>query len=1079
MRSRFERIGALAVCLALLLLTPAARASMQAPETAVALSTVEATRAAAISAPVIAASPTAIDFGNVTVGTASTRSVTVSNTGDQPLHLFSVVVSDPQFTTSFTSQLTIAAGGSSILLVSYSPIAAVFSAATITLVSDAQNGPLLLSATGTGVPTAGPGLGAGRILMMLGGESAGDQFGNSVASAGDLNGDGFDDVIAGAWANDGGGGGDVGRAYIFFGGTAPTGVPARVLQGQNSGDNFGTSVASAGDVNGDGFPDVIVGAWGNSAGGTFAGRAYVYFGGPNMDMVADRVFTGQASGDRFGVSVSSAGDVNGDGYADVVVGASGNNAGGTDAGRAYVYFGGPSADNVADWILTGVAVSDNFGYSATEAGDTNGDGYGDLIVGAYANDAGGIDAGRAYVFFGGPAPDSAPDLILTGEAPGDRFGVEVAPAGDVNGDGRPDVIVGADFNSVAGTRAGRAYVFYGGPGADNIPDRTFTGDIALGSFGGTVCSAGDVDGDGYSDLLVGAWLHSGGGELAGRAYLFHGGPAADTVADAVFTGRAAGDRLGVAAAPAGDVDHDGLDDLILGAYFNDDFADDAGSAYVVSMTTSLAPIVTAPSTVTGSIGTPISFTVTAADPDGDAIASLTAAPLPAGAAFTANGAKTSGTFAWTPSGSQAGTIGVTFTASNEGAGSATTTIVVGSGNQPPVVTAPASVLGAEGVLIAFAVHASDVDGDRVTFGVLDRPVGSVFVDNGDNSGNFSWTPGFGQMGAYTVVFTGRDPLGAQATPASVAIVIDNVNRTPAAAIGGPYAGVVNVTIQFDGTGSSDPDGDLLSYAWYFGDLATGSGPTPSHAYAVGGVFAVMLVVSDETLSASASTTATVQEVFPASAFLEGGNQTTRLNSGKAETCVQVEPVDRSYLNSNVSIASIVMISAGTGSVDRITTIANKTTIGADRNRDGIDEITACFAKTDLRLLFSSLSGGRHTVAVALEGSLTTGGRFRTTLEMDVVATGGALAASVSPNPLNPAGSLTFRTTLAGPVTVTIFDAAGRRVRTVLNEPFLTVGYHDATIDGRRDDGAKLASGVYFYRVETAEGKAEGRIVVLK
>jgi PKD repeat protein len=300
-----------------------------------------------------------------------------------------------------------------------------------------------------------------------------------------------------------------------------------------------------------------------------------------------------------------------------------------------------------------------------------------------------------------------------------------------------------------------------------------------------------------------------------------------------------------------------------------------------------------------------------------------------------------------------------------------------------------------------------------------------------------------------------------------------------AAAGGPYAGVVNIAVAFDGTGTSDPDGDALAYEWNFGDLATGAGPNPLHAYATGGVFTVNLSVRDASLAASAMTTATIQAVFPASAFLEGGNKTTRLNSGKSETCVEIEPVERAYLNSGVLTSTIVMISPGTGATDRIPAIDGKTTIGADRDRNGVDELTACFAKTDLRRLFSNLSGGRHTVGVALEGSLATGGVFRTTLEMDVVASGNALAASVSPNPLNPAGVLTFHTSRAGAVTIAMFDPAGRLVRTILKDSSVDAGYHDATIDGKRDDGSKLPSGVYFYRIDSAEGTAMGRIVLLK
>ena len=127
--------------------------------------------------------------------------------------------------------------------------------------------------------------------------------------------------------------------------------------------------------------------------------------------------TGEAAGDVLGASVASGGDINGDGYDDVIVGAYLNDAGGPNTdnrGRVYVYFGGPAADSVADWVLTGEAAGDRFGISVHSAGDVNGDGDPDVIVGAYLSDSGGMDAGRAYVFYGGPGADSVPDLVLTG-----------------------------------------------------------------------------------------------------------------------------------------------------------------------------------------------------------------------------------------------------------------------------------------------------------------------------------------------------------------------------------------------------------------------------------------------------------------------------------------------------------------------------------------------------------------------------------------------------------------------------------------------------------------------------------------
>src|SRR5258705_7112093 len=175
-----------------------------------------------------------------------------------------------------------------------------------------------------------------------------------------------------------------------------------------------------------------------------------------------------------------------------------------------------------------------------------------------------------------------------------------------------------------------------------------------------------------------------------------------------------------------------------------------------------APVVTAPGVESGTGATLITFTVSAADPDGDAIASLTAASSPAttGSTFTAGAGNTSGTFSWTPTSTQAGTYTVTFTASNALSGSAATTITVGNQNQNPVVTSPASQTTDEGVLLTFAVTATDADGDHVTLTMLaGLPTGSGFLDNGNKNGTFTWTPGFNQAGRHSGAVPGADGNG--------------------------------------------------------------------------------------------------------------------------------------------------------------------------------------------------------------------------------------------------------------------------------------------------------------------------------
>jgi hypothetical protein len=225
------------------------------------------------------------------------------------------------------------------------------------------------------------------------------------------------------------------------------------------------SVAGTGDFNGDGYPDVLVGAVANDAGGLNSGRAYLFYGGLTADATPDLVFTGGGKNYGLGQSVASAGDVNGDGYADIILGAYGY-PGGVNQGRAYVYYGGPNPDSSPDLVFTGRPTDNCLGQVVASAGDVNGDGFSDLLVGAPGNSSW---AGRAYIFYGGPQADDTPDVVLSGEAPYDAFGVSVSTAGDVNGDGYDDVIIGAS----GGYRSGRSYLFLGGETMDSAADLVF------------------------------------------------------------------------------------------------------------------------------------------------------------------------------------------------------------------------------------------------------------------------------------------------------------------------------------------------------------------------------------------------------------------------------------------------------------------------------------------------------------------------------------------------------------------------------------------------------------------------------
>jgi hypothetical protein len=340
---------------------------------------------------------------------------------------------------------------------------------------------------------------------------------------GDINDDGIDDFAVSAHLNSAGGS-DAGRAYVFLGVPGPYPVSLSAgdafykVTGEAAGDAFGISIASVRDVDGDGVRELLVGAWKSDAGGIDAGRAYLFSG---ADGAPIHTWTGETTGDVFGWEVADAGDVDGDGIIDVVIGAYRNDNGGTDAGRAYVYSGSTGS---LLFTITGEAGEDWLGYAVSGAGDLNGDDYDDVIVGASENDAVAKNTGRAYVFFGGPgaypvdhaAADA--DWILDGEEVKDRFGASVSGIGDVNGDSVPDLAIGALARGTLGHgRTGQAYVI---SGHDGTVLHTFDGEAKGDDYGNWVDGNADFDQDGMNDLIVSAFSSDAGGTDAGRVHVY-------------------------------------------------------------------------------------------------------------------------------------------------------------------------------------------------------------------------------------------------------------------------------------------------------------------------------------------------------------------------------------------------------------------------------------------------------------------------------------------------------------------------------------------------------------------------------
>jgi VCBS repeat-containing protein len=388
------------------------------------------------------------------------------------------------------------------------------------------------------------------IQATFNGDSAGANLGWSVAGAGDIDGDGVPDLIAGAPFDDQATL-DAGSVRVFSG---ASGSAIYTFVGDSVSDFFGWSVAGAGDVNGDGVADIIVGAPGDDNNGTSSGSARVFSG---ADGSALYTFDGDAASDNFGWTVASAGDVNGDGHADLIVGASGNDTNGAESGTARVFSG---IDGSVLFTFNGDSAGDRLGYSVAGAGDVDGDGVPDLIVGAYLDDNNGTDSGSARVFSGA---DGSVLYTFDGDSPADQFGFSVAGAGDVDGDGFADLIVGARGDDNNGTSSGSARVFSGATGAVLF---TFNGDSSFDVFGVSVAGAGDVDGDGHADLVVGADSDDNNGTSSGSARVFSG---ADGSALYTFDGDSAQDRFGYSVAGAGDINGDGFADVLVGARGDD------------------------------------------------------------------------------------------------------------------------------------------------------------------------------------------------------------------------------------------------------------------------------------------------------------------------------------------------------------------------------------------------------------------------------------------------------------------------------------------------------------------------------
>ena len=416
-----------------------------------------------------------------------------------------------------------------------------------TLLNDSRFASLMPSAEELRDPFVEP----TRIIHEWHGEATGDQFGWIARNIGDVDGDRVADLVTSAPTN-GEGGSAAGKVYVYSG---KSGTLLWTARGQPNAQ-LGIGVEAAGDFNGDGTPDVAAGAPGIE-------KAYVYSGRTGAVL---RVIEGEKTGDAFGRRVAAAGDVNRDGHADLLVGAPNHGAAGAGAGRVYVLSG---RDGSRLFTVDGEAAGDGFG-NALAGKTVNGQSW--IIVGAAAG--GANNAGRVYVYRNLEAkPVFHIDPDATGAGLGAMF---VSVIGDVNADGIPDVY-GADFiNSAKGPSTGRIYVHSGADGRNLL---TLTGETPGDGFGVGPADAGDVDRDGHDDIILGAWQYSDAAPGGGKVYLYSGKTGALLRA---WTGKVQGETFGFDATGIGDVDGDGTIDFLLTSAWSAIKGPQSGRMYILS-----------------------------------------------------------------------------------------------------------------------------------------------------------------------------------------------------------------------------------------------------------------------------------------------------------------------------------------------------------------------------------------------------------------------------------------------------------------------------------------------------------------
>jgi hypothetical protein len=911
-------------------------------------------------------------------------------------------------------------------------------------------------------------------------------YGVVVSTAGDINGDGYDDVLVGAptWNN---GQFPVGKAYVFLGSSSGlSSSPAWTAQGDGFSENFARTVSTAGDVNGDGYDDVLIGSPGYNGN---LGAAWVYFGssnglaqGPGW-MYAD----GSGAYSNIGVAVGCAGDVNGDGYADILV--STQNA--QNPATTFLFEGSAAGPHSgADW-----SAGQNLWRQPFATGDLNGDGYSDVAFADPNWYNGGIqNVGHVIIYRGGPSGlNTYPSEHVVGEAMNDQFGLSVHPAGDVDGDGFADLIVGAPYHTSTYTQEGRAYLFWGfadDPGT--APSWNGTGSQPFGSFASSVAQ-GDWNGDGYDDVAV-RGTQAGG---FGAVYVYSGSLSGLNAAPSWAHGSEPGaNAYGYAVANAGDVNGDGYEDLLVGSF---------GAVYLYYG--SAQGLSSSPGWMATGNATFGAAAASAGDVNGDGFADLIVGAQTyqgAGAAYlylgSTNGPST--TADWSVVSGHAneyfgcavascgdvngdgrsdiviGARGRTLDQTNEGAAY----VFYGSSSMsttPDVVLQQTSANAAFGYAVA---SAGDVNGDGFSDVVIGAPsasggAGSVFVYMGSSSGlnptavsQFTGNQATAALG--TSVASG-DLTGDGYSDLILGAPGENTSDGGAASgvayvLVGSRFGVYPYPTEIHGPQASDDFGFALAgggdtNADGFNDIIVGA-PTYSEFSQEGAAFSYQGVPaggSDRPVvqmrSQGSTPLAPLDATNASDRFDLSAKMRTPAGRGRVRLEYQVAGVAASFpgitgLGSWLDSGSP---QGGAGSfVSTRATVSGLTGSTAYHWRARLDFHSPFFAPS--RWLFLARNGSYETDFRTASPSSGVGGQ-------DAIAR--ALRMEMRPNPWTRDCEVHFDLPASGRVLLTVHDVSGRRIAT-LADAQMEAGSHVEEWNGRTAAGAEIPAGVYFLNLDS-------------